>query len=376
MLFALLLFSLLSAFTQVAVSTDGSAPNNSAMLDVKSTAKGFLAPRMTFAERNAIVSPAEGLVAICTNCSSTGTTCFSVYLAGQWLNLAGNCELPAAPTEGIHDQTNTQIIWNWNTMPIATGYKWSTSPNFATATDLGTLTTKTETGLTTWNSYTRWVWAYNACGHTDSTIMLGMAHTCGTSLTRNHVAGTVAPVAKTVTYGTVTNIPGETTKCWITRNLGATQQPNSVSDNTEASAGWYWQFNLKQGYRYTSNRTPNTTWITPISENSDWNAINDPCSLLLGSAWRIPTNSEWTNVYVAGNWTNSSGPFSSGLQMHAAGFLSHLDGSITSRGSDGIYWSSNQFGDSYGYDLYFTGAAMEVGSLPKANGFPVRCVRD
>jgi antitoxin component YwqK of YwqJK toxin-antitoxin module len=44
---------------------------------------------------------------------------------------------------------------------------------------------------------------------------------CGSPITINHKAGTVAPVTKTVTYGTVTNIPGELTKCWITSNLGA-----------------------------------------------------------------------------------------------------------------------------------------------------------
>ncbi len=47
---------------QVAVNTDGSAPDNSAMLDVKSTNKGLLAPRMTLAQRNAIASPATGLM--------------------------------------------------------------------------------------------------------------------------------------------------------------------------------------------------------------------------------------------------------------------------------------------------------------------------
>jgi hypothetical protein len=47
---------------QVAVNTDGSLPNNSAILDVKSTTKGMLIPRMTFAERNVLTSPANGLM--------------------------------------------------------------------------------------------------------------------------------------------------------------------------------------------------------------------------------------------------------------------------------------------------------------------------
>jgi len=47
---------------QVAVNTDGSNPAASAILDAKSTEKGFLPPRLTHDERDAIVNPAEGLV--------------------------------------------------------------------------------------------------------------------------------------------------------------------------------------------------------------------------------------------------------------------------------------------------------------------------
>jgi hypothetical protein len=334
---------------------------------------------MTYAQRNAIISPAEGLVVICTDCKGDGTGCISLYMGGQWLNLAGICEHPVAPTEGVHLQTNTQIIWNWNSVPIATGYRWGTSNNYAAATNMGTVTAKTEMGLTTGNNYTRYVWAYNACGHSDSTIISGQALVCGSSFTKVHAAGTVAPVTKTVTYGTVTNIPGEETKCWITRNLGATQQPNSVDDNTEAAAGWHWQFNLKQGYKHDgTTRTPNTTWIPPpFSENSNWTVNNDPCSLLLGNAWRIPTSTEWTNVDAVGNWTNWNGPFSSGLQLHAAGLLNSSNGSLEFRGHYGEYWSSTQDDAGSGKDFIFSNILSKIGTTDsKAFGFSVRCIRD
>lgn len=59
LLMILLFFSMIIQ-AQVAVNMDGSLPDTSAMLDVKATGLGFLAPRMTEAERPA--NPATGLI--------------------------------------------------------------------------------------------------------------------------------------------------------------------------------------------------------------------------------------------------------------------------------------------------------------------------
>lgn len=93
--FVILLLAGYFVQAQVAVNTDGSAPDNSAMLDVKSLTKGFLAPRMTFAQRIAIVSPATGLTVYQTDgvpglYSNTGTPATPVWMlagsnASPWL---------------------------------------------------------------------------------------------------------------------------------------------------------------------------------------------------------------------------------------------------------------------------------------------------
>ncbi|MCW3093962.1 MAG: tail fiber protein [Ferruginibacter sp.] len=46
----------------MAINTTGAVPDGSAMLDIASTSKGFLAPRMTTTQQTAIVSPATGLL--------------------------------------------------------------------------------------------------------------------------------------------------------------------------------------------------------------------------------------------------------------------------------------------------------------------------
>ena len=58
----LALFTGLQATAQqgVAINASGSQPHSSAMLDVNSTTKGILIPRMTAAQRTAIANPATG----------------------------------------------------------------------------------------------------------------------------------------------------------------------------------------------------------------------------------------------------------------------------------------------------------------------------
>lgn len=78
LLFLVLLLIGINVYSQVAINTNGSLPDNSAMLDVNSTDKGMLIPRMTAAQRDAIVSPATGLLIFCTDdnliYSNNGTT--------------------------------------------------------------------------------------------------------------------------------------------------------------------------------------------------------------------------------------------------------------------------------------------------------------
>ena len=270
----------------VGINPDGSTPDPSAMLEIKSTNGGLLIPRMTTAQRNAISNPAQSLLIY-----NLTTKCLEIYEDGAWQQI------------------------------------WCSTPPFS----------------------------------------------CGDNLTVTHTAGSVAPVNKTVTYGTVSYI----NKCWITRNLGASNQASSATDATEASAGWYWQFNRKQGYKHDgTNRTPNTTWISSIDESSDWLPANDPCTILLGTGWRIPTKTEWENADNTGGWDNYTETYNSVLKLHAAGYLYYSDGSLSNRGSGGYYWSSTQSSSTNGWYLFFNSGYSHMNTTTKAHGISLRCLRD
>jgi hypothetical protein len=72
------------AWSQVSISTDNTSPDPSAMLDIQSTDKGILIPRMTTAQRNLISAPAAGLLVFDTVAGG-----FWFYNGSEWQDLSG-----------------------------------------------------------------------------------------------------------------------------------------------------------------------------------------------------------------------------------------------------------------------------------------------
>ena len=108
---AILFLNGFSSFGQVAINTDSSNPDASAMLDVKSAGKGLLIPRMTTAQRTAIVSPAEGLMVYDTDLGS-----FLYYRSGVWrmtLNSTGGTATQLAYwSSGSTLSSNANLFWD------------------------------------------------------------------------------------------------------------------------------------------------------------------------------------------------------------------------------------------------------------------------
>jgi len=86
----------------------------SALLEVKSDTKGFLPPRMTATERDAIASPVAGLILYCSNCGANGE--LEVYNGATWTNLGGSAAAAivgsATATSIVSDPTNFNIKTN------------------------------------------------------------------------------------------------------------------------------------------------------------------------------------------------------------------------------------------------------------------------
>lgn len=76
-------------FSQVLISESEGSPDSSAMLEVRSTSKGLLPPRMTANQRDLINNPTPGLIIYCTDCKE-----MQMYNDTAWTNMIG---LPTQP---------------------------------------------------------------------------------------------------------------------------------------------------------------------------------------------------------------------------------------------------------------------------------------
>jgi uncharacterized protein (TIGR02145 family) len=176
-LLLLALTSSISSNAQVGIGVTTANMAASAMLDVSSTTKGFLPPRMTYAQRNAIVTPGAGLIVYCTDCGSNGGEA-EFYNGTVWVSMFGlQGSLPTlAPTSSItvgnaSATSGGAILTDGGLTIYFRGVCWSTSSNPTIAlstktvdgTGIGTYTSAI-TGLTNNTTYYVRSYATNAAG--------------------------------------------------------------------------------------------------------------------------------------------------------------------------------------------------------------------
>ena len=169
----LVLATALASHAQVGIGT--SSPN--AALDVTSTTQGFLPPRMTYAQRQAISSPATGLMIYCTDC---GPGQAHVYNGTAWTNMIGGTAITQPPTVASTTAASNitftsatsggNITNDFGNTIIAMGVCWSIIPN-PTTVDSKTIQSGTTgsftsniTGLTSGTLYYVRAYATSAGG--------------------------------------------------------------------------------------------------------------------------------------------------------------------------------------------------------------------
>ncbi len=163
----LLMFTNQYSIAQVGIGT--TTPDASSILDLTSTSKGMLLPRMTTAQRNAIGTPVPGLMIY-----NTTTSSFNFYTGSTWTSIFSG-------SSGVNSVTGTAnriTIGGTSadpTVDISTSYAGQSS-----IITLGTIGTGTWNGATIGTPY----------GGTGATTLSGMLKGNGTSAISTATAGT------------------------------------------------------------------------------------------------------------------------------------------------------------------------------------------
>ena len=305
----LILLSYSSLFAQVVISTDNSDVDPSAMLNITSDNKGLLPPRMTHEKMNQIANPKDGLIVFCTDCPG-----LYIYLNTMWNRIAINCDI-LTPGPGTQVPSNNQIVWNWNNVANAAGYKWGTANDYLGAQYMGTTTTMTQTGLSCNTAYSSYAWAYNACGRSEPVTLSQSTLPCSPTVTTDAATGMTSNAATlngTVNANglstTVTFEYGQTTAYGST--VPAAQSPVTGTTPTAVSTA-------------ITSLTPNTMYHFRVVGTSSGGSTNGadltfttlplPPDVITTAATGVTNNSATLNGTVNANGASTDVTFQYGL---------------------------------------------------------------
>jgi hypothetical protein len=416
------LFTNLSYSQGVSINNNGMSADNSTIFDLSSTSQGLLIPRMTTAQRDAIVSPALSLLIF-----NITTNCFEAYVNGQWYSIScpPPCYLPDTPLALTNTHSQTQITWNWSTVSGAIGYKWNTSNDYTSASDNLDITSFTQNSLACNTIYTLYVWAYNNCGKSSPTVISLATDSCisicrewqktysggGSDLAFNcqettdggyfiagvsniNAGGGYGDMYLVKTDGTGNFLWGKTYGGTDYEVAGSTQQTSDggfIIAGTTRSFG-YGEYNLHY-YLVKTDASGNLSWSKTYggskgkSEGGGVLQTRDGGYIMAGTtnSFGVGTLSNWMNTYVVktdanGNllWSRTYG----GIGYDGAGFIQQTtDGGYIIAGG-----TSNSFGFTFQHayllkiddsgNLSWSKAYTGVTQYPQAVAYSVQQTTD
>jgi uncharacterized protein (TIGR02145 family) len=385
-------------FTQAQVGVGTSSPHTSAKLEVSSTNQGFLPPRMTTVQRNAISNPASGLVIF-----NTTSNALNIYFSGAWYQLSTSLPsgsiatlITASPTDNGTLTAGTPANGVSTVVSYTGGNGEAYSGETVSSTNVTGLTATLSAGtFAVGNGNLTYNISGTASGAGTASFALNIGGQSGTisrTVTTAFTCGTSTVTftyrSQSVTYGTAVGANGT---CWLDRNLGATQVATSSTDANSYGDLFQWGRN-DDGHQLRNSNTTNTTSSIDVPNNGgafivtgggrDWrdqsnnslwqgvNGTNNPCP----TGWRVPTEAEFTAE--SNSWTsaNSTGAFGSLLKFPVSGRRSDFNGNLANEGAAGFYWTSTT-SNSEARHLVLNNS-VAYANAQRAGGFSVRCIKD
>jgi uncharacterized protein (TIGR02145 family) len=232
--FSLLIFQFANA-QNVGIGTN----TPKAALDVTSNSNGFLPPRMTYAQRNAIVNPAAGLIIYCTDCANGE---MQYYNGSNWINMTLGIGSNAAANLPSFTNSCGQT-WTTQNLSVSRYRDGSVIPQVTDNTEWQNLTT----GAWCWYNNDSATYAatygrlYNWYAVNDPRGLAPIGWHVPTDAEWNKLVKCIDPAADTTTLrGSQSATAGSAMKEAGTLNWGS---PNTGATNSSGFAG------LPGGYR-------------------------------------------------------------------------------------------------------------------------------